>query len=628
LLVYSLVCYLIINTAIFSSERDLGKLNVKDIKANIRKNFPMYLLMLLTSITIRKFIIYITGIETNNIWYIDLFAYILLISYVMVNLIFIMVHLYRSKTLKVNMFISIYIKLEKNLSYQNIHTLLLSFNLFFIVKYLLFVWIINPTFNKYNVLNFDNDTTDQDADHDSVSDTGWNDNSGGSGNGGPNEDIVLPDVSDREASYDESSYTGYKSGFNLGCDETLVKYEKIDDIPSHKWGRAFWNNENRWKGWAYNKIGSVSPNLIQTEVDKKITLKHLSAYDLMKYDPILKTIEYTTSKYNIDLKTSENVYKTDVLFDSKKSGFLDRSYARRITTEKLNEKNFEYTDQIVVEKGNIYHKAYFDNVAVMACLSWSNLGEGEFSYYKGYSSLLNHYFSQERGFSVQAQTKDSDGIWDFAVRVLDPRTPKLVKPMMGIEGTGRYIKEDLYNQVHTLVEIKEPEKNLDYNSKQKQPWLSVLGQLQRYHVNSTNNTNAFSIAAVGTRIAFFIYAHDIHSNFANKGKEYNGFLCLVAKDDKVEILEQFDDFGPQIVWYDLTGDSMFPREDKHSIHMIFSYLRLNYGIPHITYVDQDFKLSDAPVSKYLEKSQPVYKNDSNILKHLEHNGMLKVFISN
>ena len=145
----------------------------------------------------------------------------------------------------------------------------------------------------------------------------------------------------------------------------------------------------------------------------------------------------------------------------------------------------------------------------------------------------------------------SKGIHDFNVMILDPRTPKLVKPIMGINGKGFNIGEDLYHQLHTLVEVKNPSDN------GKEQWLDILKQLQNYHVTSTRNTNAFSIAGDGTRIAFFIYVHDIHSNFANKGKDYNGFLCLAADEHGVKMVEQNDVFGPQIVWYDLSGGNFW-----------------------------------------------------------------------
>lgn len=160
-------------------------------------------------------------------------------------------------------------------------------------------------------------------------------------------------------------------------------------------------------------------------------------------------------------------------------------------------------------------------------------------------------------------------------------------------------------------------------------WLSILKQLQDYHIASSANTNCFSTAAVGTRIAFFIYIHDIHSNFPNKGKDYNGFLSLIAMNEGVKLNKQFDSYEPQIVWYDLAAvDTTYPREDKHSIHMIFSYLRMHYGAPHITYVDSNSTLSHASVSKLLEKPQPIYRGKSDILEMLDHQGKLSVFKSN
>lgn len=46
--------------------------------------------------------------------------------------------------------------------------------------------------------------------------------------------------------------------------------------------------------------------------------------------------------------------------------------------------------------------------------------------------------------------------------------------------------------------------------------------------------------------------------------------------------------------------------NRHSIHMIFTYLTMHFGVPHINHLDKNFKLSDAPVSKHLERPQQVY----------------------
>lgn len=431
LLVYSLLCYLIIINSIYFSERRLDKFNLKNVITNIKKNLYLYLLMWLTSIAIRIFFISFIGI-TNNIYSIDLFAYILFISYVLVIFIFLLVvHLYKGKHLNISMFISIFTSLKKNCSYQNIITLVFAVNLSLIIKHLFFELILNTNFKGYNVLNCNSDS-EIDADHESISSNEYSNIPGGSGNRGPNTDIPMTDINDRES--DDSDDLTYEVGHDLGCDETRVRYDNIDDIPSKKWGGGFWDKATTWQGWPENKIGTVSPN-----VEEGTPFKNTKRLILLgpNYDPINKTVGNM------------------VLVDSINHGFLAITQAKAKTTLSLWEINHNLLNDTPINISAEYHKAYFDNTMVMSMLSWSRLGKGEFPYYKAYDALLKHYFPDKLGFSVQSQNKESTGIWDFSVRILDPRTPKVTKSIMGIEAKGADVGVDLFHQLHTLVEIKK-----------------------------------------------------------------------------------------------------------------------------------------------------------------------------
>ena len=349
LLVCSFVCCLLINISVFSSQRDLEKFNVKSLKTYISKYLIVYFFMWLTSLLIRNFLTYLIGIEFNNSFYMEVFVYILLISCVLTNsIILFMVHLYKSENLKINMFINMLIK---NLSYQNIVILVFSFNLFFIFKQFFFELILNNILNRSNLLCFDSNDSDQDGEHDSVSDDELRGNSGGSDNGGPNQDITMLDVNHEESSNDESDHNEYKTVFNFNSDETRVKYNNISDIPSYKWGGGFWDNFNTWKGWAHHKIGSSDPN-----VDK--------GYDDIK-DKRLFYPNYTN--YNPIYKTANN--GEFVLVDSSKNLFSKQNIAKKDTTLALYKNNLDYLDNLDVDIGYKYHKAYFDDTMVMTMLN-------------------------------------------------------------------------------------------------------------------------------------------------------------------------------------------------------------------------------------------------------------------
>lgn len=302
--------------------------------------------------------------------------------------------------------------------------------------------------------------------------------------------------------------------------------------------------------------------------------------------------------YNNVTRTIDSGKNKYVLVDSVNKMFIENSSALKNTTLSLYSQNVELKDQDGIDKTcSIYHKAYFDSSYVMAMFNWSGLGsEGEYSYYKVYDAFFKHYFPEKLGFSVQSQVKDHGNIWDFSIMVLDPRTYQLTRDIMGIDKVGANINEDLFHQVHTLIEGKKPKAG------HGEQWNSILKQLQKYHTSSDKNTNSFSIAIDGTKIAFFIYIQDAHSCYINKGHDFNGFLCLRATNEGVTLVEQKDIFAPQITWYDMIGsdsDISGAKYDKHST---------------------------APVSKHLKSHQIVGIQDSKILQMMKHDGKLEALI--
>jgi hypothetical protein len=193
------------------------------------------------------FLIEIIGINTNNNYYMDLFAFILIITYVFTKLIYLFViHLFSGHPLNVDMFINIYNILKKNsLSYDNIFNLVIVFNSIFIVKSIILKYILlDITLNEiYNLY-----TSSDDGVHDSVSDD--NSEVSGSDNGSPNpnsnSDVIMGDTSDHESYNDSNTYynnsnTYCTTGHDLDNNENVVEYSKPEDIPSNIWGGAYFN---------------------------------------------------------------------------------------------------------------------------------------------------------------------------------------------------------------------------------------------------------------------------------------------------------------------------------------------------------------------------------------------------
>jgi hypothetical protein len=287
------------------------------------------------------------------------------------------------------------------------------------------------------------------------------------------------------------------------------------------------------------------------------------------------------------------------LVDSEKKAFYNKTSALAQTTLRLNEYCESTKDSHPIPTYEQYHKAYFDEVDIMYKFDKAFYGsQGEFAYYSAQESLLRHYFSSDKGFSIESQSKSSVfykageseddeseddeskgdpvstkkddeskgrpvstkkddgskgdpvstkknktkyGIRDFCVKIIDPEVYKDSKKFVGLNAEGRQSDKDYYDQVHTMVECKCP------GSSGKQQWLPMLAQLKGYHLSSAENTNSFSICMDGSRIAFFMFIENIHRNYVNKSSTASGFLCLHVTKKGVEIVPQKDTFAPQIV---------------------------------------------------------------------------------
>lgn len=150
------------------------------------------------------------------------------------------------------------------------------------------------------------------------------------------------------------------------------------------------------------------------------------------------------------------------------------------------------------------------------------------------------------------QSKKGGGLIDGTVTIFDPRSWEAVKPCLGLH--GKFEEKSNINLFHNLNCLIEAKKAHDVTGKNSS-LIKILGQLKRYHVQSTKNINAFSIAIRGFHMAFFTYIHDWHHtvNFFNKGTHSNGFLCLYLTDEGIQILPQYDTYEPQNIAYNMVG---------------------------------------------------------------------------
>ena len=248
---------------------------------------------------------------------------------------------------------------------------------------------------------------------------------------------------------------------------------------------------------------------------------------------------------------------------------MKKSEAKRITSRSL-EKSISNNRELVsnnlktyLEK---YNKAFFEDKYFWITADKTEGETAEHSYYKLINKLLNNYFTE--GFIVEIQSKQTKGIIDGAVTIIDPRSSEAVKPCLGLKGDfEKRDKKDFFHNINCFIEANKEHNIADKNTS----LINLLGQLKKYHVYSKSNTNAFFIAIRGFDVAFFMYIFDWHHSgkFFNKGSNWNGFFCLYLNDQGVQILPQYNTYEPQIITYNKVGGKF----DRHSIHIILTWMR-------------------------------------------------------
>lgn len=251
----------------------------------------------------------------------------------------------------------------------------------------------------------------------------------------------------------------------------------------------------------------------------------------------------------------------------------------------------------------------------------SSVGTGEFAYYSTLNYFFLNYFTGEKGYMVNMQSKDNGTIADGKVTIFDPRS-KGLKSSLGLKGD--FSKRTQNNYYHNITCILEAKNEYDVKGKNTSI-MDILGQLRGYHLNSGKNINAFSIATRGFEISIFMYICDWHTSakFYNKAADCNGFLCLYVNEHGVQLLPQYDTYEPQVISFNMVGNEF----NKHSIHVIFTWISMLNGVPK---TDKSLMLSQLNASKNpweLHTTVGSFQN-SKILQTLSLNGQLHVFNQN
>ena len=394
------------------------------------------------------------------------------------------------------------------------------------------------------------------------------------------------------------------------------------DIVSTKWPNDY------FKGTKSSRIRfDVNGTYIEPHVDQVLlgtSVKDIFANSKTTID-ISQLINRTDLNFDFDIlkKTWKISNERYVLINWEKRLAIKESEAKRLTSRNL-EKDIPNNKEIVsndlktyLEK---YNNAYFDKEHFWTIADYTKVGTGEYPYYKLIHNLLSNYFTENKGFLVETQNKQGQGIVDATVTNFDPRSSEAVKPCLGLHGDfEKRDKKDFYHNVNCFIEAK---KEHDITSSKNTSWISILGQLKQYHVNSGRNKNAFSIAIRGFEMSFYLYINDWHHSmkFFNKGSDWNGFLCLYLNDEGVQILQQSDTYEPQIITYNMVGGKF----NRHRIHTILTWMSSLHGLPK-TQGSLILSELESSINPWEHDNKIGYLKDSKILQTLFHNGELNVF---
>jgi hypothetical protein len=323
-------------------------------------------------------------------------------------------------------------------------------------------------------------------------------------------------------------------------------------------------------------------------------------------------------------KTWQNGPQKCALINLGKKQAMKESEAKRIASRQLEKdkiNNREILRDLDICYLDKYYNAYFNNSRFWIATVASVGATGERAYYTVIDKIVSHYLTQGKGYSVDMQNGETDGIPDGSVTIYDPNSWKGVKDGLGLNGDFKKIWDK--NFFHNLFCFIEAKSEHDITTKNTS-YINTLKQLKGYHVNSECNINAFSLLFRGFEVSFFMYIHDWHGSngFFNKASDCNGFICLYVNPVGVQILPQHNTYEPQIIAYNITGD----KHDRHAIHTILKWMSMLHGVP---------KTEKSLVLSELEPSKNPWKHDiktgflkeGRVIQTLRYNGLLDVFNS-
>ncbi len=249
-----------------------------------------------------------------------------------------------------------------------------------------------------------------------------------------------------------------------------------------------------------------------------------------------------------------------VQVDSDKCEFISNALSK--CTQHINAFNYLIPRALISDISNIkYYKSYLDDEIIMAQKLKVDANPSDEFEVKGlFNALLSRYFKTKHFYLLTTENQTN----------------------LGRKSVDIVVKYGLNLNTFGLMELK---------SLAGEPWWKLLNQNSFYADNDRTVTNPILFTAKATKVAFFLYVQDWHSDngFDLKFYKFNGLLGLYFDREGVKILPQENTFYPQIMFFD-----MFDKENPVNIFSVLCalhYFSTIKSAPSIADSHNQFRLS-------------------------------------
>lgn len=219
------------------------------------------------------------------------------------------------------------------------------------------------------------------------------------------------------------------------------------DIVSREWGVEYFGFNSAYNSQVWRPVPDLYSTYIKPHVDQVLNSVTDIFANSKKIISINELRNRTDLEFNKIQKTWTNNKQKLVLINWEKGQALDHSQGKRQPSSKLN-LFIPKTREIVSNNLNTYLEeyinAYFEDRHFWVLADEAKTKKGEDAYYKLINSLLTHYYTKNKGFAVEMQNKDTGGIVDGAVTIIDPRSPSDIEPCLGLDGDFEKRKQRHY----------------------------------------------------------------------------------------------------------------------------------------------------------------------------------------